>query len=296
MHQGRHLVADTHVQPPVIIEVDVAPDDSTGVFKGFEAGAVDTFHLYYTIGTFGYGIVRRLVVLGHGDADVVCPKHGHVCIAAVLHTAVGVMDQPFEGLAAAHDHGLLCRHLQGLYRNSRLERPGQRPSNNLVRVGIGDEVQVAHISVRQGDVGDVGHPQLVGGSGYEAPYLILVLVVAVVGVRRVAGLRPWKHQTPAAQGYEETVAAGHEVAPEHGDEHQPQLVATDAGILRADFPDSVNSILLMFHLFLDVGLRLVEGLTTMAKQPDNERHLQAALEDQLHCYLAPDFFRIWMSK
>jgi hypothetical protein len=34
----------------------------------------------------------------------------------------------------------------------------------------------------------------------------------------------------------------------------------------------------------------------MAKQPDNERHLQAALEDQLHCYLAPDFFRIWMSK
>ena len=118
--------------------------------------------------------------------------------------------------------------------------------------------------------GDVGHPELVGRSRHKVLDEVLPLVVAVVGVRRVARLRSGKHQPPAAQDDEETVASWNEVAPEHGDEHQPQLIATYARILITDFPDSGNHILLMFQLSLNVSLRLVESLTTMAKQPDNE--------------------------
>ena len=51
----------------------------------------------------------------------------------------------------------------------------------------------------------------------------------------------------------------------------------------------------MFDLRLNVSLRLVEGLTTMAKQPDYECDGKTALKDQFHCYLAPDFFLIEMS-
>ena len=181
-----------------------------------------------------------------------------------------MVDQPLKDLAAAHGYGLVDGHLQSLHRDGGLERVGQCPSHDLVRVGIGDEVQVAHVPARQGDVSDVGHPQLIGGSGHEAPYLVLPLVVAVVGIRRVARLRLGKHQTLTAQNRKEPVTPRDEVTTEHADEHQPQFVAAYAGILTADLHDGIDDPLLMRHLLLNVCLRLVEGLTTMAKQPDNE--------------------------
>lgn len=207
-----------------------------------------------------------------------------------------MVNQSPEGFAAGHGHGLADGHPQCLHADGCLERPGQCPAHNLVRVGIGNQVQVAHVAACQGDIGNVGCPKLVGCDWDKALYQVLVLVIAVVGVRRVAGLRLGKHQTLAAQQHEETVTTRYEVTPKHRNEHQPKLVAADAGILRADFPDGINDLTLMLHFLLNVGLRLVEGLTATAKQPDYEGDGKAALEDQFHCYLAPDFFLIEMSK
>ena len=95
MRHCRHLISDAHVWPAVVVEVDVPFNDPAGMLKRIEALlAVDTFHLYYTVGTLCDGVVRGLVVLCHGDADPIRLQHGHVGIATVLHTAVGVMDQP----------------------------------------------------------------------------------------------------------------------------------------------------------------------------------------------------------
>ena len=105
MRHCRYLVSDAHVWPAVVVEVDVALDDTVGMLIGVESRAVDTFHLYYTVGALRNGIVRRLVVLAHG-------------------------------------YGLVDGHLQSLHRDGGLERVGQCPSHDLVRVGIGDEVQV----------------------------------------------------------------------------------------------------------------------------------------------------------
>ena len=262
----RRFVSDAHVQPSVVVEVDVAFYHPAGMLKGVEALLpVDTFHLYYTVGPLGDGIVRRLVVLAHGDGDSIRLEHGYVGIAAVLHATVGVMDESLEDFAARHGYGLIDGHPQCLHGDGCLECPGQSPADNLVRVGIGDQVQVAHVAACQGDVGDVGSPKLVGCGRDKAPDQVLVLVVAVVGVRRVAGLRLGKHQPLAAHQHKEAVTPRHEVAPEHRYEHQPQLVAADAGILRADFPDCIYDLTLMSHLPLNVDLRLVEGLTAMAK-------------------------------
>ena len=78
MRHRRHLVGDTHVQPAVVVEVDVTFDDTIGVLKGVEPCAIDTFHLYYTVGTLGNGIVRGLVVLSHGDGYPMRLEQGHV--------------------------------------------------------------------------------------------------------------------------------------------------------------------------------------------------------------------------
>ena len=260
-----HLVSDAHVWAVVVVEMYEAFYDAVGVLEGVEARAIDTLYLYYSVGALGDGVVRRVVVLRHGDGDVMLPEHLHVVVAAVLHAPVGVVDQSLKLLAAAHGHGLADGHLQGLHRDGGLERAGQCPAHYLVRIGIGDEVQVAHVTAGQGDVGDVGHPQPVGCRGNEALYQVPPLVVAVVGVRRVSGFRLGKHQTLAAKQHEETVTPWHEVTTEQRDEHQPQLQTAYAGILPADFPDGLHDLPLMLHLLLYVGLRLVEGLTTMAK-------------------------------
>lgn len=265
MRHGGHLVSDAHVRTPVVVEVDVAFDDTVGVLEGTETLPVDTFHLYYAVGSLCDGIVRRVIVLTHGDGDAVFPEHSHIVVTAVLHAPVGVVGQPFKDLTSAHVNGLVDSHLQSLHRDDGLERLGKCPAHDFVRVGIGDKVQIAHVASGQGDVGDVGHPELVGSSGHKAFNQVLVLVVAMVRVRRVTGLRLGEHQSLATQKHKETVTARNKITTEHRNEHQPQLVAADAGILRADLPDGTDDLPLMIHLFLNVSLRLVEGLTAMAK-------------------------------
>lgn len=73
-------------------------------------------------------------------------------------------------------------------------------------------------------------------------------------------------------------------------------MGADAGVLPAYLPDAPEQFALAACLALDVGLRLVEGLATAAKQPAGEADPKAIPADQFRCYLAPDFFRIWMSK
>lgn len=70
MRHGRHLISDAHVRSIVIVEMNVPADDITGVFNVIEMPlAVDTFNLYNTVGPLGYGVVRRVIVLGHADGD-----------------------------------------------------------------------------------------------------------------------------------------------------------------------------------------------------------------------------------
>ena len=76
----------------------------------------------------------------------------------------------------------------------------------------------------------------------------------------------WReHQPVTAEDNKEAVTSHDVIAPIHVCHHQPKLIGTDAWILRADIPDALDYLTLTIHIFLNVGLRLVEGLTTMAK-------------------------------
>ena len=59
-------------------------------------------------------------------------------------------------------------------------------------------MEVACAAVFEGYVGYVGDPQLVGPGGMKAAHEALPLMVAVVGVRRAARLRPCQHKAAAA--------------------------------------------------------------------------------------------------
>ena len=151
-------------------------------------------------------------------------------------------------------------------------------------------MQIADIPVGELYVSDVAYPQPVGGGKDKTLDQVFPLVIAVVGIRRVADLPGRKHQPVLPQKRAEAVATGHELLPEESDEHYPQLVAADTGILVADLTHGIKHETFTLYLCSDVGLRLVEGLTAMAKQTAGQRNFHVALTDQFRYYLAPDFF------
>ena len=88
MRHGRYLISDAHMRAMIVIEMNVSADDIAGMFNVIEMPlAVDTFNLYNTVGPLGYGVVRRVIVLGHADGDVMSLQHGHIIITAILHVS-----------------------------------------------------------------------------------------------------------------------------------------------------------------------------------------------------------------
>ena len=297
MRHSRDLVPDAHVRAAVVVEVDVPADDMVCMFHVPETPlAVDTLHLYDAVGPLGYGVVRGVVVLGHADGDVMGLQHGHIVVAAILHATVGVVDQPLEAVASTHGHGLGDGLFQGLHGYGRAKAVGKHPAHYLVGVRVGYQVQVADAPVGQVYVGDVGHPYTVGFHRDKPFHQVLPLVVAVVGVGRMADLAGREHQAVTPQQHVEAVAPGHETGAEQGAEHYPKLVTADAGVFMTDFLHVGDDDTLASRFFHDVGFQLVESLAAMAKQTAGLRDLQAANPDQLRYCLAPGFFRMGMLK
>ena len=78
-----HLI--THVGTFVVVKVNDITDNSSCILKVFRPfHAVQPFLLYYTIDTFGNGIVGWLVVLCHRDGSMNRFQQLHIGIAAIL--------------------------------------------------------------------------------------------------------------------------------------------------------------------------------------------------------------------
>lgn len=182
------------------------------------------------------------------------------------------------------------------YKTGGTQRVGKHPADNLMRVGVGYQMQVTHISVSKLYMDDVGNPYLIGCRRYKPFHQIFPLMVAVVGVCRMADFTRGKHQVMTTQKHVETVTAGHKPGTEQGTKHDPKLITANPGVFLADFPYVSYDYTLPFQFRHDVGFRLVESLTTTAKQTAGKRDLQAAPADQFLDYLAPDFFRMGMLK
>ncbi len=286
----RRLHADAGVRAGVVVEGDEAGYAVQRVLVRLEALLpVDHLRLEYTVDTLRNGVVRGLVVLRHAGPDAVRLQFVRIGIAAVLHASVRVVDESFQLVC----RGLRDGHAEGLERVLRLQRLGQAPAHDLVRIGVRHQVQVAAVA-NQVDVRDVAHPELVGACGHEAADEVPVLVVPVVRVRRVAGLGTLLHQLVVAQKLEERVASGHPVAKEHPLRHQPQLVVADAGVHLPDLPHCVHDAHDAEGVLLIALLLLVIGLFAPVKQLTAIRYGIARIAVQAPYCLTPAFFRTLM--
>lgn len=167
------------------------------------------------------------------------------------------MDEPCEVAAGLFDGRAECSE-----REDRRQRFRQTPADDFLRVCIRNKVQVT-APIIEFYIGDVAHPQLVGGRGNEIFDEVLPLVVAMVGVRRGADPAGFLHQMVAAQQVQKRIPSGHPSAVKHRRQHQPQFHSTNTGI---DLPYLVHGIKnpALYRQFLNtIRLLLVKGLTVL---------------------------------
>lgn len=244
----------------------VEPDDSrqlpSCLFPVPETGdAVEPFDLDDAVHTLGDGVVRGLVALRHADAHSVAPEQVDIVVAAIPGASVRVMDQLRQIVSASPGDALA----QGTHGVRGREALGERPSDDLAREGVRQQVQAHHAGVRV-DVGDVRHPGLVRSPGSKALDGVPVLAVVVVRVRRVPPSLGRQHQSVPAQYRVEPVPS-HHAAPEHVVGHEEQLVGTDARVLFPDGPHLSDYPAAMEGHPLVGPLLLVVGPSCVAKQP-----------------------------
>lgn len=225
------LVSDAHVRSAMVVEAYISLHLPKRVHHVFEhRPSIDVFCLYDAIHPLRYAIVRRVVILRHADGDIVRPKQVRVCIAAVLSTSVRVVYQAQEIRLSRLPYG----HAQGLQREDCLQGFGQTPAHDLMGVSVRDDMQVA-AAIAQSDICYVTDPQLVRTCRNKALYQVLVLVIAMVRVRRCTWLRLRKPKIVRGKEVIEPVPSRNPALAKHILRHQPKLVPAYARVYTADF-------------------------------------------------------------
>ena len=146
-----------------------------------------------------------------------------------------------------------------------MERLRKAPTDNLVRIGISDQMQIA-TAITCVDVGDITDPKLTCCSRYKVLYQILILVIAMIRIGSMTWLGAFQRDSECAHQVEELIPARNPSFAEHPLHHEPQFEASDAGILLPDFACSIEYAIDSAHPFCFVSLLLVIGLPGVAKQ------------------------------
>jgi len=103
----------------------------------------------------GCRIVVGVAFAGHADSEAVGKQLLHVVSGGILDPAIRVMDDSYRGSATRQGHP------EGLQAQGRVDIARERIAHDPAGKEIQDDRQV-HKAAPDGNVGDVGHPELVG--------------------------------------------------------------------------------------------------------------------------------------
>ena len=230
----RRLPSYAHMGAFRVVEADYALQDGLALLMCGYGHLVQPFALEDAVGAFGDCILERITALGHADAYAVFLEFGHIRVAAILTSAVGMVDETVSRPLVNR----LQRHPESLQRVFRLQSRADGPANYLVGVGIRYKRKIAYALLRL-YVCYVAHPYRVRPVGDNILYEVRIPPVVVVGVRGLVSSSPadMDHQPVLAEQLYESVASGH--APgllEQRADDDVQLHAAETRIIFAVVP------------------------------------------------------------
>ena len=163
MYSIGSLHAKTVMRTLSIVEIN----ESAYLLQGLPVSLETSFLAIYALAldcavhALSYGVVGRFVIFGHGDLDIVLLQFINVSVTAVLHAPVGVMDESRQITASRLFYG----HTKSFECKQDSKGARQAPAHYLIGICIRHQMQIA-AAFCQINVGDVAHPQLVGGLIY----------------------------------------------------------------------------------------------------------------------------------
>ncbi len=260
--RGRHPVK-AHVRALVVVEVDGRLQRLSDLPDGEECHAHEQLVLDDAVDTLGHGVVPGVSALGHADPDVVLPQDVRIGIAGILDAPVRVVDEVFGRPASKALQG----HFQRLDGEPGLQRLAHAPADDLLRVIVRDERQVAEVVVARlraevyHHVRDVAHPKLVGAKGNEFLHQVRIEGQVMAGVRGPGTAPPLAHlQVVALDDIVEAVIADTVLLTERRAVHLPELAAADAAVPAAHVLDKLHDERLLRQLAHLAVAVLVIGL------------------------------------
>lgn len=212
-----------------VVEVDYALQDGLALLMCGYGHLVQPFALEDAVGAFGDCILKRIAALGHADAYAVLLEFGHIRVAAILASTVGMVD---ETVGRPLVNRPQC-HPESLQRVFRLQSRADGPAHYLVGVGIRYKRKIAYALLRF-YVCYVAYPYLVRLVGDNTLYEVRIPPVVVVGVRGLVSSPPsdMDHQPMLAEQLYESVASGHAACLlEQGADDDVQLHAAETRIV-----------------------------------------------------------------
>ena len=138
----------------------------------------------------------------------------------------------------------------------------------------------------------IANPQLIRPCGHETFDEILPFVVAVIGIRCMARFGRTAEQHVLAEYFQKSIASGHPILTEHIAKHEPQFVSANSRIYATDFFYCANNTGFSAEFLITITLKLVIGLSTVAKQFASDFDVQTFTLAKASYCLAPDFFLI----
>lgn len=180
-------------------------------------------------------------------------------------------------------------HAQGGYGVLGHEAPRERPADDLVGEGVGEQVQVEHALIGV-YVSDVGHPQAVHRRRPETLYHVPVFPVVMIGARRVTPALGLEHQPVLVHEAVEAVTAGGGFGKDLL-YHEVELVGAYAGSLTADGLHGMDYLTLANRtLFTHMAADGVITFAALAKQSAQASQGYAGMPGPKVVYcLAPAF-------
>ena len=117
-------------------------------------------------------------------------------------------------------------------------------------------------------------------------------MVAVIGIRCMARFGRTAEQHVLAEYFQKSIASGHPILTEHIAKHEPQFVSANSRIYATDFFYCANNTGFSAEFLITITLKLVIGLSTVAKQFASGFDVQTFTLAKASYCLAPDFFLI----